>query len=49
MQVLVSGTYPDWVTEPAKSPITIQHLLTHTSGLTCALARRLVSSALFKN
>lgn len=38
MQVAVSGTFPDIVTEPAKAPITFQHLLTHTSGFTCTVA-----------
>jgi CubicO group peptidase (beta-lactamase class C family) len=34
MQVAVGGSYPDFVLEPAKTPITIHQLLTHTSGLT---------------
>ena len=34
MQVHVSGFGKDMKTEPAQTPITIQHLLTHTSGLT---------------
>jgi CubicO group peptidase (beta-lactamase class C family) len=32
--VLIGGTAQDPKTEPAKSQVTIQHLLTHTSGLT---------------
>ncbi len=34
MQVYVSGTNSDMVTAPATEPITLHHLLTHTSGLT---------------
>ena len=34
MQVYVSGTNNDMITEPATEPITLHHLLTHTSGLT---------------
>lgn len=34
MQVYVSGSGENMMTQPAKTPMTIQHLLTHTSGLT---------------
>ena len=34
MQVYVSGERDDMTTEPARAPITIANLLTHTAGLT---------------
>lgn len=34
MRVYVSGKYPLFMTEPARRPITIHDLLTHTAGLT---------------
>ncbi|EGD80050.1 beta-lactamase [Salpingoeca rosetta] len=34
MKVAVGGSYPDFELEDARSPITIQQLFTHTSGLT---------------
>ncbi len=34
MRVYVSGKYPLFLTEPARRPMTIHDLLTHTSGLT---------------
>ncbi|MDH3379035.1 MAG: beta-lactamase family protein [Gammaproteobacteria bacterium] len=34
LEVIVSGSGDDVRTEPARRPITIHHLLTHTSGLT---------------
>lgn len=34
MKVVVGGKYPDFEVEPARRPITIKHLLTHTAGLT---------------
>jgi CubicO group peptidase (beta-lactamase class C family) len=34
MRVYVSGSGADMITEPLKNPMTIHHLMTHTSGLT---------------
>jgi len=34
LQVYVSGSGADMITEPLNSPLTIHHLLTHTSGFT---------------
>lgn len=36
-QVYVSGGVEDIVTEPVKTPLTIKHIMTHTSGITYAL------------
>jgi CubicO group peptidase (beta-lactamase class C family) len=37
MDVVVGGTVDEPLVEPVKTPITIQHLLTHTSGITYAI------------
>ena len=48
MAVYVSGTGDDMVTEPARAPITIRQLLTHTSGLTYGFIDDTPIGALYK-
>jgi CubicO group peptidase (beta-lactamase class C family) len=40
LRVFISGTHPRFVTAPPTRPMTIRHLLTHTSGLTYGFMER---------
>ena len=47
-RVLVGGTVESPITEPPRTPITIRHLLTHTSGLCYGIFGNLLSDQLLR-
>jgi CubicO group peptidase (beta-lactamase class C family) len=49
MTVFVGGDHENYQTEPAREPITLKHLLTHTSGLTYDFVRATPVDKLYRN